>query len=208
NYVEPAAATGTSFVAGDVITLQTTIQNTAQAASLQVVQSLPQGAKVISTSPSATVQSSGVTWNFNLAGGASQVLTTTLQTPSAAGSYSVGTTVNTVNGNQASAYKTASFAFSVQSTSQLLNQLIGAVQQQSTSTAQQQAAVAAIIAQLNQAQTALMVSNSQDEVMRLLLSAQIRIAGIDSNGKLMPILANLIAAVERQYPQAKQGDGD
>ena len=83
----------------------------------------------------------------------------------------------------------------------MLSQLIGAVQTQSLSAGQQQAVGAAVIAQLNQAQVALLAGNASDEVLRLLLSAQVRIAEIDAKGTLTPILVNLIAAVEHTTVQ-------
>jgi flagellar hook assembly protein FlgD/fibronectin type 3 domain-containing protein len=200
-YVTPAPPMTAQFVAGDVITLGTTIQNAAQTASLQVVMAVPQGATFISASPTSQLSNGNVVWNLNLAAGATQVLTVSLQAPPTAGSYNLGTTVNVVTGSGSSAkttpYQTTNFAFSVQTAPQLLTKLIAAVQAQSTTTAQQQAAAAAAIDELNQAQAASLAANNNDEALRLLLVAQVRIARIDTSGTLQPQLASLIAAVER-----------
>jgi len=79
-----------------------------------------------------------------------------------------------------------------------MSPLIAAVQAKNGGSAQQQAVATTVLAQLNTAQSLLSASHSQDEVLRLLLSAQTRLAAIDGNGTLEPMLANLIAAVERQ----------
>jgi uncharacterized repeat protein (TIGR01451 family) len=198
NYVEPAAASSTQFIAGDSITLATSVQNTGQAANLQVVQTLPAGATVASTSPVAQVGGNSVTWTAALPQGASQVFALRLQAPIAAGSYAVGTSVNVVSNGKATPYQSENFAFTVQGASDLMTQLIAAVQTHNTGSAQQQAVATAVLTQLGTAQSALSASHSQDEVLRLLLSAQSRLAAIDSGGTLEPLLANLIAAVERQ----------
>jgi hypothetical protein len=203
NYIEPAAASSTQFVSGDPIALAITVQNTGGAASLQVVQTLPAGATVAGTSPQAQASGqNGITtlsWSTNLAAGASQTYQVRLQAPQAAGSYSVATKVNVVANGKATTVQSESFGFGVSSPSQLLSQLIGAVQSQGGSSAQQ-AVAAAAITQLNQAQVALAAAHSQDEVLRLLLSAQTRLAAIDSGGKIEPLKAKVIAAVERMAP--------
>jgi len=198
NYVEPAAASGSQFIAGDSIMLATAVQNTGQAANIQVVQTLPAGATVASTSPAAQVSGNSVTWTATLAQGATQVFAIRLQVPIKSGSYALPTNVNVVSNGKATPYQSENFAFTVQGAADLMTQLITAVQTHNTGSAQQQAVAAAVLAQLGTAQAALSASHSQDEVLRLLLSAQSRLAAIDSGGTLEPLLANLIAAVERQ----------
>jgi hypothetical protein len=198
NYIEPATATGTQFIAGDSITLATSVQNTGQPTNLQVVQTLPAGAAVQSTNPAAQVSGNTVTWTQALSANATQVFNIRLQAPNSAGSYSVATNVNIVSNGKATSYQSQNFAFTVEGASDLITPLITAVQAKNGGSAQQQAVATTVLAQLNTAQSLLSASHSQDEVLRLLLSAQTRLAVIDSSGTLEPMLANLIAAVERQ----------
>ncbi len=198
-YVTPSA-NGSTVLPGTTITLATTVQNTGQATSVQVVQTIPAGATILGASPAAQVSGNTITWSAASAAGVTSVFTVHLQAPTATGNYSIATAVNTVANSKATLYQSESYSFGVASQTQLMSQLITAVQTQAQTetNSQQQAASAAVLAQLTQAQTLQSVAHSQDEILRLLLAAQSRLPKFDSNGTLAPMLANLIAAVEKQ----------
>ena len=89
-----------------VLPVQTRITNLAQATDLSVKQVLPPGAVMLSTNPvgSYTAGTRTLDWTFTLAQTQTKDLSTLLQVPSAAGDYTLQTTVSSVKGGIATPY--------------------------------------------------------------------------------------------------------
>jgi len=96
----------TSLTPGEVLPLQTSIANQANAVAVDVQTVLPAGALYLGSNPSATFASSTQTvdWDFNLAVAQSNSVHLSMRAPSTGGSYNLQTLVSTVNNGTDTAY--------------------------------------------------------------------------------------------------------
>ncbi|MBC3920139.1 carboxypeptidase-like regulatory domain-containing protein [Undibacterium sp. CY18W] len=201
-YLTPAAADLTTLLPGDISTLTSTITNAGASQTLRIVQTLPAGAVVQSSTPAATLSNSGgnvvATWDITAASATDTSVSLRWKAPTEAGSYTANLAVSLVNGSTVTAYKTQDQSIKVQSASQLNSQLISVVQGLNLSTALQLAQRTAVLASLADVTTALN-SNSMDKALRTLLTVQARVKNIETGvGPVSKSLASLIAVVGRQ----------
>ena len=203
DYLTPAAADLNALLPGDISTLSSTITNAGAAQPVRIVQSLPVGSVIKSTTPAATIGSNGngdvtATWNLTTASAADTVVSVRWQAPVSAGTYNANLALSMVSGGNATPYKSQDQAIKVQSASQINAQTITLIQGLSLSTPAQLAQRTAIIDLLNQVNTA-MSNNSMDKALRLLITVQAKLKNIETGvGPVSKSLANLIAVVERQ----------
>ncbi|MBI3729842.1 MAG: carboxypeptidase regulatory-like domain-containing protein [Burkholderiales bacterium] len=203
DYLTPAAADLNALLPGDISTLSSTITNAGAAQPVRIVQSLPVGSVIKSTTPAATIGSNGngdvtATWNLTAASAADTVVSVRWQAPVSAGTYNANLAVSMVSGGNATPYKSQDQAIKVQSASQINAQTISLIQGLSLSTPAQLAQRTAIIDLLNQVNSA-MSSNSMDKALRLLITVQAKLKNIETGvGPASKSLANMIAVVERQ----------
>lgn len=201
-YLTPAAADLTTLLPGDISTLTSTITNAGASQTLRLVQTLPAGAVVQSSTPAATLSSNGgnvvATWDITAASAVDTSVSLRWKAPTVAGSYTANLAVSLVNGSTVTAYKTQDQSIKVQSASQLNSQLISQIQGLNLSTALQLAQRTAILASLADVTSALN-SNSMDKALRILLMVQTRVKNIETGvGPVSQSLASLIAVVGRQ----------
>ena len=201
-YLTPAAADLNALLPGEVSTLTTTINNVGASQPVRIVQSLPAGSVIQSSTPAAVIGDSGsnvtATWNLSAASAADTVVSVRWKAPMTAGSYSANLAVSMVNGSTVTPYKSQDQAIKVLSASQLNAQTISLVQGLSLTTAAQLAQRTAIIDLLNQANTA-MGNNTMDKALRLLITVQGKLKNIETGaGPVNKSLASVIAVVERQ----------
>ncbi|WP_162058781.1 carboxypeptidase-like regulatory domain-containing protein [Undibacterium sp. KW1] len=203
DYLTPAAADLNALLPGDISTLSSTITNAGAAQPVRIVQSLPAGSVIKSSTPAATIGSNGngdvtATWNLTAASAADTIVSVRWQAPVSAGTYNANLALSMVSGGNATPYKSQDQAIKVQSASQINAQTITLIQGLSLSTPAQLAQRTAIIDLLNQVNTA-MSSNSMDKALRLLITVQAKLKNIETGvGPASKSLANLIAVVERQ----------
>lgn len=203
DYLNPATVDLNALLPGDVSTMNSTITNAGAAQPVRIVQSLPAGSVVKSSTPAATIGSNAngdvtATWNLTAASAADTVVSVRWQAPVSAGTYNTNLAVSMVNGGNATPYKSQDQAVKVQSASQINAQTISLIQGLSLSTPAQLAQRTAIIDLLNQVNTA-MGSNGMDKALRLLITVQAKMKNIETGiGPASKSLANLIAVVERQ----------
>ncbi|MFZ6640832.1 carboxypeptidase regulatory-like domain-containing protein [Undibacterium sp. TC4M20W] len=203
DYLAPAAVDLNALLPGDVSTLSSTITNAGAAQPVRIVQSLPAGSVIKSSTPAATIGSNGngdvtATWNLTAASAADTVVSVRWQAPVSAGTYNANLALSMVSGGNATPYKSQDQAIKVQSASQINAQTISLIQGLSLSTPAQLAQRTAIVDLLNQVNTA-MSSNSMDKALRLLITVQAKLKNIETGvGPASKSLANLIAVVERQ----------
>jgi len=94
------------YTSGAYAAVRTTVANAGSAVDLNVVQSLPAGAKALAGEPNATIAANGLLaqWNFNLPVSQSKDLTLYLRLPATTGSYTLGTAISSVINGQSSLY--------------------------------------------------------------------------------------------------------
>lgn len=203
DYLSPAAVDLNALLPGDISTLSSTITNAGAAQPVRIVQSLPAGSVVKSSTPAATIGSNTngdvtATWNLTAASAADTVVSVRWQAPVSAGTYNANLALSMVSGGNATPYKSQDQTVKVQSASQINAQTITLIQGLSLSTPAQLAQRTAIIDLLNQVNTA-MGSNSMDKALRLLITVQAKMKNIETGvGPASKSLANLMAVVERQ----------
>ncbi|WAK03309.1 virginiamycin B lyase family protein [Methylobacter sp. YRD-M1] len=120
-----------TYTSGALVVAKTTVANQGQAVDLQVIDTLPADAKVITTEPAARIDNAGVqaTWDLNLGIGQSQELTLAWWLSGPTGSYTLDMLVNTIQGGQTKPYGsypltlTVASALDQQATADLIAQL-------------------------------------------------------------------------------------
>jgi sugar lactone lactonase YvrE len=95
-----------TYTSGALVVARTTVANLGHAVGLQVIDTLPADARVITTEPAAPIDSTGTqaTWDFSLGIEQSQDLTLSWWLSGLTGSYTLDTLVSTTQGGQAIPY--------------------------------------------------------------------------------------------------------
>lgn len=106
-----------TYTSGALVVAKTTLANPGHAVGLQVIDTLPADAKVVSTEPAAQIDSTGTQamWDFNLGSGQSQDLILSWWLSDITGSYTLDALVNTHQDGQAKPYGSYPLALTVAS---------------------------------------------------------------------------------------------
>ncbi|MEN9866448.1 MAG: hypothetical protein RL748_2038, partial [Pseudomonadota bacterium] len=194
----PDSSSPASYFGGEIVSVATRLQNTGSAAVVQLLQTLPAGAQVISTTPLANPVSNGsASWTIALPAGADITLTLRLRLPAGSGNVNLLSQINLLNDGVASPYKTLNLEFLVSASTDSISQFATDISALRLTTNAEVDARSAILAELSKVSTAL--SRKQfDQALRRLLLVQARLARIDSDGAQAAKLARVIAAVQAQ----------
>jgi sugar lactone lactonase YvrE len=199
-FLKPAASGGPDgrYYGGEIFTLSTRVRNTGAATTVQLLQTLPAGAKLIGTEPAANPASANsASWTIALPSASEVTLNLRLRAPAASGNASVASVIKLVKDGVASPYQNLSYDFSVQGNTDLLAQFSASVSALNPAGSTGQDARNVILAELGRTQQAL-VKGQTDQALRRLLLVQGRLGRIDGDGQLAAVLARLIAAVQAQ----------
>ena len=179
--------------------MTTTIQNRGQQLILQVVQTLPPGAQLIELEPSGVISEtpSGkvATWNISFAPNETKQLQSRVRAPAIAGTFGITTTTGHVVDSTVTKLETNTFEMSVKNETHLLLELLAHVSGLVFSDSEKITIKNVLIGELGRAQLAMMAS-SDEELLRILLVVQDRLARIDPEGTQAILLARLIGIVE------------
>ena len=105
------------YTSGALAIAKTNIVNQGQVIDLEVTDTLPTGAKLLSTYPIAIANSIGseAKWSFNLGAAQNKDVTLALLLPDLAGTYTLNTLVNSIQGGQAKLFGNYPLTFTVAS---------------------------------------------------------------------------------------------